>query len=231
MTRESNGKLANANEGLRFRRASGLGTHRHVELLQDHLLELPQALVHLWEGVNNLTAPPSDPGAIARGVGRRFGQSGRNPTRLGSLFDRQRLNWACEDAGVGAGSDDSPEEHRDLRVGPAHGALHVRDGNHDHHRAPPPSRDSSEPDCCCKNSAPHSWASRLMRRKGTAPVPGGVASPAERTLPSPARLPAGARGRVLTFGKAHRRVAVCASRCYPAPISPRVAGHVGRSSR
>ena len=171
-----------------------MGTHRHVELLQDHLLELPQALVHLWEGVNNLTAPPSDPGAIARGVGRRFGQSGRNPTRLGSLFDRQRLNWACEDAGVGAGSDDSPEEHRDLRVGPAHGALHVRDGNHDHHRAPPPSRDSSEPDCCCKNSAPHSWASRLMRRKGTAPVPGGVASPAERTLRSPARLPAGARG-------------------------------------
>ena len=60
----------------------------------------------------------------------------------------------------------------------------------------------------------------MMRRKGTAPVPGGVASPAERTLPSPARLPAGARGRVLTFGKAHRRVAVCASRRYPAPISP-----------
>ena len=157
----------------------------------------------------------------------------RGEIQLGSfVVDRQRLNWACEDAGVGAGSDDSPEEHRDLRVGPAHGALHVRDGDHDHHRAPPPSRDSSEPDCCCKNSALlHSWASRLMRRKGTAPVPGGVASPAERTLPSPARLPAGARGRVLTFGKAHRRVAVCASRRYPAPISPRVAGHAGRSSR
>ena len=137
----------------------------------------------------------------------------RGEIQLGSfVVDRQRLNWACEDAGVGAGSDDSPEEHRDLRVGPAHGALHVRDGNHDHHRAQPPSRDSSEPDCSCKNSAPHSWASRLMRRKGTAPVPGGIASPAERTLPSPARLPAGARGRVLTFAKAHRRVAVCASR-------------------
>ena len=93
----------------------------------------------------------------SRGGGWRAGpgESGRKPASsvVGGSLVAGSGKLHVQEGGFG-GARDSPQENHDLRSDLAHCALHLRDGYHDHHRAPLTSRDSSEPDCSPTKTEP-----------------------------------------------------------------------------
>lgn len=133
----------------------------------------------------------------SRGGGWRAGpgESGRKPASsvVGGSLVAGSGKLHVQEGGFG-GARDSPQENHDLRSDLAHCALHLRDGYHDHHRAPLTSRDSSEPDC----SPTKNRARPLLCLPFAGTIPPGFravrASPAERALRSPRSHPSGRSG-------------------------------------
>ena len=141
----------------------------------------------------------------SRGGGWRAGsgESGRNPALGCWWFVGCGIGKIARARGrVRAGSRDSPQENHDLRSDLAHCALHLRDGYHDHHRAPLTSRDSSEPDCSPTKTEPSPCCVTRSRERFRQVSGLSAPRPLNERFVRRGRLLVAARERALAFSSA-----------------------------